>query len=145
MLLRRVLVLLLIGLATAATGPVASLASRANYPVRKGRCILAPRVLRLIDEGLKRNLSVLWPVYAVRSRDYNHVYMVSARVALASASHVTRSTPVVTATWAVGTLDGQGPIFSVDHVAPLVSDWGKLPHGSLLDDGVFQSRRCVGG
>jgi hypothetical protein len=116
------------------------LGSRAG---RAGRCLLAGRVLVEIDDGLRHGYSILWPVYAVRSRDYTHVYMVSARVAAAPTARVTPKTIVATATWATNRLDGTGLLYSVDHVAAAVSDWGHLPHSSLNDDGVEASRACA--
>jgi hypothetical protein len=78
---------------------------------------------------------------AVKSRDHERIYFVSAEIdgpGLADPGDI--------GTWATSSLHGGETIYAVDELANEHSDWrdGKAANLSMADDGAQESRRCVG-
>jgi hypothetical protein len=109
-----------------------------------GRCEkVSNAVLNAIAEGLTvTGGGTLRNGYAVKSDDFNKVYMVAADI---QGSDMEGNGEI--GVWATNSLDGHGSIFAVDGFAKEFSDWG---HGDTTDanitassDGVAEAKECA--
>jgi hypothetical protein len=102
------------------------------------RCQTVPSAaIEAIETGLENGLS-LRDAFAVRSRDYKRVFMVSADIQ----GPGFEGTDDV-ATWGLNQLAQPQSVFSAENLAEEFSDWGPLPDGSPADDGISESGECV--
>lgn len=101
------------------------------------RCIDVPSALvDAIESGLQGN-NTLASAAAVKSRDYENVWMVAAVI---EGEGLSGDAGV----WATNDLSaGGGLIFSVDGFANSFSDWGRLEGGSIADDGAREAKACA--
>lgn len=88
-----------------------------------------------ISDGLESGLSIR-NARAVRSDDYERVYMIAAQV---HGPGIDGEIGV----WASNDHRNPGLIYAVDGIAREFSDWGTLPDSSATDDGVAEARRCA--
>jgi hypothetical protein len=109
-----------------------------------GRCEkVSSAALNAIAEGLTvTGGGTLREGYAVKSKDFNQVYMVAADI---QGTGMEGNGEI--GVWATNSLDGSGSIFAVDRVAKEFSDWG---HGDTTDanitpssDGVSEAKECA--
>jgi hypothetical protein len=109
-----------------------------------GRCEkVSSAVLNAIAEGLTvTGGGTLREGYAVKSKDFNQVYMIAADI---QGTGMEGNGEI--GVWATNSLDGAGGIFAVDGVAKEFSDWG---HGDTTDahitqssDGVAEAKECA--
>lgn len=132
--------------ATVAAGGVACSENEGTAGGASDRCSTATStLLSAIENGLTINGGgSLRNAQVVRSNDFENVYFVSADL---EGPGLDADDDV--ATWATNSLDGSGPIFSVDAVASEMSDWGNSGATqaglNMADDGARESARCVMG
>ena len=109
-----------------------------------GRCEkVSSALLNAIAEGLiVSGGGTLREGYAVKSKDFNQVYMVAADI---QGTGMEGNSEI--GVWATNSLDGSGLILAVDGLAKEFSDWG---HGDTTDahitqssDGVSEAKECA--
>ena len=103
------------------------------------RCLnVSGAKLNDIEQGLEPGLS-LRNGQAVRSDDYEQVYMIAADI---QGPGLEGSDDV--GVWSSNSLRAnQGLVFAVDAVAREFTNWGRLPNSSSTDHGVREAKRCV--
>ena len=132
---------------TAATGgdstpPPSGTTTSEATPTASTRCISVPKSrVDNIAEGLTvSGGGTLRNAWAVRSRDFERVYFVSAEIdgpGMEGDGEI--------GTWATNRLDETGLTYAVSGIAKEFSDWGAAgsPDFSMSDDGARESQECV--
>jgi hypothetical protein len=127
---------------TSSAGSSTASGSGSKVAVSSRRCIqVGDDLVQKIRNQIVLDKAQLTNVSAVASGGSPGFYFVSARVQGGGGKGV--------ATWAVRGLDANGPIYSVDSFAALVSDYGastaQHPLLNLTAPGAFKSRVCADG
>lgn len=99
-----------------------------------GGCVSAVGVTSAITDGLNPGVTLTGPIMAVKSKDFQQVYMVASHV-----SGDSQNVPV----WAVSSLDAPGVIMSAEAFAKLYSAYPRHDGMDAGSDGVAEAQSCV--